>query len=137
MKSQRHIPIPIVTLGVAVALLNAGCAARYTEPSLPDSHPASAKAGASPMPERSGTLDLTKADPVAAMPATMPMPAAMGDMTAPSGHGAHMHAAAGGDATEGALYTCPMHPEIVSKEPGRCPKCNMKLVTKKMEGGHE
>lgn len=25
-------------------------------------------------------------------------------------------------------YTCPMHPEVVSDEPGSCPKCNMDLV---------
>jgi FtsP/CotA-like multicopper oxidase with cupredoxin domain len=25
-------------------------------------------------------------------------------------------------------YTCPMHPEVVSDEPGKCPKCGMKLV---------
>jgi hypothetical protein len=27
-----------------------------------------------------------------------------------------------------ATYTCPMHPEIVRPEPGRCPKCGMDLV---------
>jgi FtsP/CotA-like multicopper oxidase with cupredoxin domain len=27
-----------------------------------------------------------------------------------------------------ALYTCPMHPEVVSEEPGRCPSCGMKLM---------
>lgn len=27
-------------------------------------------------------------------------------------------------------YTCPMHPEIVSDKPGRCPKCGMALVVK-------
>ncbi|MCT7945270.1 efflux RND transporter periplasmic adaptor subunit [Shewanella septentrionalis] len=27
-------------------------------------------------------------------------------------------------------YTCPMHPEVISHEPGRCPKCNMFLVEK-------
>jgi hypothetical protein len=26
------------------------------------------------------------------------------------------------------LYTCPMHPEIVRAEPGKCPKCGMTLV---------
>ena len=25
-------------------------------------------------------------------------------------------------------YTCPMHPEVVSQEPGRCPECGMKLL---------
>jgi len=28
-------------------------------------------------------------------------------------------------------YTCPMHPEVVKDEPGKCPKCGMALVPKK------
>lgn len=27
-------------------------------------------------------------------------------------------------------YVCPMHEDVTSKKPGRCPKCKMKLVRK-------
>jgi hypothetical protein len=28
------------------------------------------------------------------------------------------------------IYTCPMHPEVQEKEPGKCPKCGMNLKPK-------
>ncbi len=30
-------------------------------------------------------------------------------------------------------YTCPMHPEVTSSKPGKCPKCGMKLEVAKMD----
>ena len=30
----------------------------------------------------------------------------------------------------GAIYTCPMHPEITSDKPGTCSKCGMDLEAK-------
>ena len=35
------------------------------------------------------------------------------------------------------LYTCSMHPEIQSKQPGNCPKCGMKLIEKSTVSGKE
>jgi Cu(I)/Ag(I) efflux system membrane fusion protein len=40
---------------------------------------------------------------------------------------AHMHQETN---MEEDMYTCPMHPEVVSDKPGSCPKCGMALVLK-------
>jgi RND family efflux transporter MFP subunit len=37
-------------------------------------------------------------------------------------------------APAAALYTCPMHPEVVREHPGKCPKCGMNLVAKSTGG---
>jgi hypothetical protein len=36
-------------------------------------------------------------------------------------------------AEHAAVYTCPMHPEVQAQEPGRCPKCGMKLEPRQDE----
>jgi FtsP/CotA-like multicopper oxidase with cupredoxin domain len=35
-----------------------------------------------------------------------------------------------------ALYACPMHPEVTSEEPGRCPECGMKLLATAVATGY-
>ncbi len=49
----------------------------------------------------------------------------------PAEHAAHQHLAANesnaSDHDSSGKYTCPMHPEVVSDQPGKCPKCGMAL----------
>jgi len=56
--------------------------------------------------------------PAATQPVTRPPP-----MTAPTPVGR-----AGKSAPSATVYTCPMHPEVRSDAPGKCPKCGMTLV---------
>lgn len=53
-------------------------------------------------------------------------------------HAAHDHAAHEQDDAKpsddkATRYTCSMHPEVVTNEPGKCPKCGMALIPKKDE----
>jgi Ni,Fe-hydrogenase III large subunit len=65
------------------------------------------------------------------------------DAAADHDHGGHGEHAGQGHASHtetAAQYTCPMHPEVVSDQPGNCPKCGMFLVpaeAKNDHGGHE
>jgi len=36
-----------------------------------------------------------------------------------------------GSSAKAKVYTCEMHPDVVSDKPGKCPKCGMNLVEKK------
>lgn len=51
----------------------------------------------------------------------------------------HEHGSAGDtehEAMDKTVYTCPMHPEVLSNVPGSCPKCGMKLVEKDKKHAH-
>jgi len=48
-----------------------------------------------------------------------------------------VHTHPGGQETEPAKttsrYVCPMHEDVTSRKPGKCPKCKMKLEKKKIK----
>jgi hypothetical protein len=100
-----------------VAFPSLGCSSSQ----LPSSsqHPASQDAPQAPLP---------------------PVGRALSEPAEPESMAAHSpdgHAHEGGTSTvtqanegdqEAKSWTCPMHPEVVQSEPGKCPKCGMKLV---------
>lgn len=63
-------------------------------------------------------------------PVKMPSSPAPGDGQATGGESAAGPADANG-AGVATKYTCPMHAEVVSAQPGRCPKCGMYLEKSK------
>jgi len=88
------------------AFAQAACASSTLD--LPVSSPANAKAKSAPMPQSSHILDNDGA-------------------TNPLG------AESAAKSTSAVVYACPMHAEVTSHEPGKCPKCGMTLVLRKSE----
>ncbi len=101
----------------------AGCAS-VGLPEVKDTSPASPAGAEAPTPAPSETLRIAPPEePVkpGAAPAASP--------SAPQGQEAQTPPSAA------VSYTCPMHPEVVSKDPGKCPKCGMALVPKQPAAG--
>ena len=112
-----------VTLCVAV-LIMAGCAS-VRLPEAGNTHPSSPAAAEAAEPKVSEILRIEQ-------PAESSSPVAEKPVT--SVNGGHRHEAGKIKTPLETLYTCPMHPEVVSKEPGKCPKCGMTLVPRKLSG---
>lgn len=120
-----------LTLPVAAALLLlAGCAAAPQSPVT--DHPANPNASEAPTLQPSQVLALDHATRPVTQPAeTMPtMQHDMNNMNS-SMPGMKMPPTTAPAASQAAVYTCPMHPEVLSDKPGKCPKCGMKLMVRK------
>jgi hypothetical protein len=151
-----------------ISMALAGCAIKIIEPTTGTDHAANPDAAEAPIPPRSETLALSDV-PIASEAEDMSLMPEHGgghDHASMSGAG-HAHGAqhqpaqtkSGENAavsaprwtpttvptTTASAHICPMHKDVVSPEPGRCPKCGMKLVPVKPatqpahtgHGGHQ
>jgi hypothetical protein len=92
---------------------------------------------------------LPKRDPALEVRSVTPAPPSTGEEHEPAGHppdhgsgrvapedakGAHAHTRTHVTNPKPVVYTCPMHPDVRSSKPGKCPKCGMTLVPKAPDG---
>ena len=133
----NHLRLQSILVLAIAGSLSAACATeRPPKPvTLDPSNPAATEA------PRPAVAALAESPPLNPAPGKQPSeeqppsPAATGEHghdhggTAPSDKGKEPAETKPGkqDAT---VYTCPMHPEVTSDKPGKCPKCGMKLVPK-------
>jgi RND family efflux transporter MFP subunit len=85
----------------------------HAEPALHDHMPSRARPDRHPLPH-----DVANPMDVHSMPHDVPTPT-------------DVHPTSAGPTSAAApsvIYTCPMHPEVQSNTPGKCPKCGMQLV---------
>lgn len=117
---------------LAVALTGLGCSSREVPSSFPPGSPASLSATEAPHAAVARSL---REDPPLPGASTEGWPGLAADRPAAPAtqdhgqSGAHEHRATP-DQTS-AAFSCPMHPEVTSDEPGTCPKCGMKLEPNK------
>jgi hypothetical protein len=110
-------------LSFSFVLLLIGCAASVNDSAQSPNHPANAAAPEATISAPSQTLAIRQAPTTAPADNSMPNMPGMQHMS-----GGSMHET---PTTQTAIYTCGMHPEVISDKPGKCPKCGMTLVLKK------
>ena len=118
--TPRHANVLVVIAPLPAGLVDAASIA-YGQMPRPRAILALGAGDLAPLPDADATGPLTQAGLVAAM-ADLRRVIAMGsfqsdvdDFDAPA-------------LQTRTQYTCPMHPEVVTDEPGNCPKCGMTLV---------
>ncbi len=109
-------------LMVALGGLTLGCVGLGPTP-LPPEHPARSTAT---LAEPPGLPDVLAWRPLSfERPGGEPGP----EEPRADPHAGHGETTGDGETSdETALFACPMHPEVRSAQPGRCPRCGMELV---------
>lgn len=100
-----------------LCLAPAACASREVPATFPERSAASLVGAAAPSADVTQSLDTHP---------PLPGEASSGwaGLSGPVEPAAHEH----GAAESSVVYSCPMHPDVVSDGPGQCPRCGMALV---------
>ncbi len=125
--------LKLIVLVVSLLLVVA-CSPQIPVPAASPQHPANADAPTAALPDiGSGFADPSDAMSHQTDPFKGITPSSKPAMDQSMTHGSASHEHDQPNATtQSASYVCPMHHDVTSESPGRCPKCQMKLV--KMEG---
>ncbi|MEO2091404.1 MAG: heavy metal-binding domain-containing protein [Gemmataceae bacterium] len=114
-------------LGALLLLVSSGCVGPVEIAPLPYAHPANPDAPAGAVSSVGSMLGPTEGDnPTDGAMTGMTMSHDMGGMKMPADHGDKMGDRKA-DATAGK-YQCPMHSQVHSDKPGKCPICGMRMV---------
>lgn len=119
---------------IAIATLAWGCTPGAYIHDVNPNHPAGPSAPEGMLPAPSRTLAIEDA-PSPSGEAAMPDDAHSGGGM---DHGTHREGAtqSSSQQSDEALYQCPMHADVTSRDPERrCPKCNMKINKPVKDGG--
>jgi RND family efflux transporter MFP subunit len=114
----------VATSGVFLIAAEAriSTAAKYWERTTDDGGAAAPTSAPMPMPMPAIAPPSPSPPPPPRAPARPP------SLPSPSVAPPPAPAPAPASATPAVIYTCPMHPEVTSPTPGKCPKCGMDLV---------
>ncbi|MBN9518925.1 hypothetical protein J0H58_10465 [bacterium] len=114
-------------LGALLLLASAGCVGPVEIAPLPYAHPANPDAPAGDTAPAGSLLGPAAGESPADGAMTGPkMSHDMGGMKMPADHGGMTSDTKAAAAAE--PYQCPMHSEVRSDKPGKCPICGMKMV---------
>ena len=111
--------------GAVVLAAGTGCS-QIHPPQPTEKHPANPQATSADEPDLSNVLAVDEKN-LPQVPAEM----RRGMMHHGPGqrHGGMMGAGSSEKDPTATSYACPMHPEVMSQEPGECPQCGMQLVS--------
>jgi hypothetical protein len=130
MKDRKGDRMKASIVGMALFASVLGGCAPVEPPPVGPNHPASPDAAQAPEASFPDALVVDEAN-LPAIPLEMQPGGVMdhgGGMMQPRVAGMDTTRPASSTSNEAEIYTCPMHPEVLSKQPGKCPKCGMELV---------